>query len=415
MCKDEPMEVNKLEGKLFDEQNQFRLINADAFFSTQVIHERKDRSKYNEMYTQAFYAAFNALVASEYDKVSILYKKLKRKSFQWLLYEEFVFYCNLHEKAMPDDITLASAFRYSARRFKTFLISVKKKLPSNKFVATSYAEFMAFKDFECKYAQLPIKNIAVCSTMSAGKSTFVNALLGRDVLPSRNEATTAKITSVYDKDGTKTMVGFVQKKDGNADDECSDVQLAKLNEWNDSGDVERIFLQGDLDGIRNKNMIVAVHDTPGTNNSGDQSHHDLTIRFLVQNKIDALVYVANATQLCTKDEKVLLSELLNKVVKPTGIPVIFILNKVDELDEDKEDVTDIVSRYNSYLLEIGFSSPSVFPVSSKAARLLKMLQNGRADCLTAREARSVSARQEQYKDVASTGITAIEQHIENLF
>ena len=36
--------------------------------------------------------------------------------------------------------------------------------------------------------------------MGAGKSTFINALLGCDVLPARNEATTAKITSVYDRD-----------------------------------------------------------------------------------------------------------------------------------------------------------------------------------------------------------------------
>ena len=46
--------------------------------------------------------------------------------------------------------------------------------------------------------KLPIKNIAVCATMSSGKSTLVNALLGNDVLPARNEATPAKITSIMD-------------------------------------------------------------------------------------------------------------------------------------------------------------------------------------------------------------------------
>ncbi|MCR5620348.1 MAG: dynamin family protein [Treponema sp.] len=397
------------------EQLQFRLINADVFFRTQIIHERKDRPRQNERYTNAFHTAFDALVASEYDKTPALCKLLKRKCFQWLLYKEFVFFCELHGKTLPDEVTLASAFGYSERRFRAFRLAVQKKLPANKFAARSYAEFMSFNDAELRYAQLPIKHIAVCATMSAGKSTFVNALLGRDVLPARNEATTAKITSVYDKDGAEKMIGFVQKRDGTCDDKCSDIQLFKLNEWNDSSCVERIFLQGDLDGIRNKGMIVAVHDTPGTNNSGDKSHHDMTMRFLKENTMDALVFVANATQLCTMDEKILLSELLKNIVKPFGIPVMFIMNRADELDEDKENVTDILSRYNSYLSDIGFTSPAIFPVSSQAARLLKMASSGRSLGLTPKEQRKLSSIQEQYKNIDSTGITSVERYIENMF
>ena len=400
--------------KNIDEQKTFRRMNVSAFFESQVIHDRKDRAKYNERYTASFKKAFDDLMEKRYDESPKSFKKLKRKCFQWLLYEEFVFYCKAFGVRM-DEETMAKAFKFGARKFKSFLLAVEKKLPKSKLAAKSYAEFTAFRDRENEYAGYEVKNIAVCATMSAGKSTFVNALLGSDVLPSRNEATTAKITSVYDKDGAEKTIGFVQKDSGVVVDKCSDVNLAKLNEWNDSNEINRIFLQGDLDGIRNKGLIVAVHDTPGTNNSGDKSHHTTTINFLKENKMDAIIYVANATQLCTTDEKVLLAELFRKVIKPTGIPVVFVLNKADDLDTEKENVSDIVKRYSSYLAEFGFVSPVVFPLSSKAARLLKMAQNGKAGNMTAKETRAFNVIKEQFKDVASTGINAVEDYIGNLF
>ena len=80
--------------------------------------------------------------------------------------------------------------------------------------------------------------------------------------------------------------------------------------------------------------------------------------------------MANATQLKTTDEYILLKEIFEKVVKANDLPVIFVLNKADQLDSEKEDISEIVDSYVNYLTEIGFENPNVFPVSSKAARLL---------------------------------------------
>jgi GTPase Era involved in 16S rRNA processing len=277
-----------------------------------------------------------------------------------------------------------------------------------------------------------VKNIAVCATMSAGKSTFVNALLGRDVLPARNEPTTAKITSVYDKDGAEKMIGYVTKN-GEIAEQSEDVTLEVIDKWN-SSNMERIYLQGDLDGIKNNGFVVAVHDTPGTNNSGDKSHHDVTMDFLQKNRMDALIFVANATQLCTTDERILLVELLNKVVEPSKLPVIFILNQADRLDEEKESVQDIQKRYCEYLEEIGFVEPKIFPISAKAARLLKMAKNGRTENLTAREKSDLKSAIAEFTDLHDfscgvsqncdseietallrSGLQNVEKYIESLF
>ncbi len=384
---------------IVQEQEEFRQIVVENFFRTQVIRERKDREKYNARYTEAFRSAFDALEVKNYTEAQRQGKRLKRKCFLWLLYAEFKFYNEVFKKRMPNSNELAPVFGCTEKNFAKFLGKVQEKLPKNKFAAKSYNGFTAFKEQEAHYKTLSIKNIAVCATMSAGKSTFVNALLGRDVLPSRNEATTAKITSVYDKDGSSRMVGFVQKRGGEVAEKNADVHLVTIDSWNSSSDVSRIYLQGDLDGIGNKGIIAAMHDTPGTNNSGDKSHHDVTLQFLKENKMDALIFIANAEQLCTTDERDLLSELLKNVVLPNKTPVFFVLNKADAIDPEKEGLDDSISGYKKYLSELGFSSPAVFPVSAKAARLLKMARNGRTTDFTSREARAFDALYSEFSEL----------------
>ena len=168
-------------------------------------------------------------------------------------------------------------------------------------ILKSFSPFLDFVKNSAEYNSLRVVNIGVCATMSAGKSSFVNALLGYDYLPMRNEATTARITSVYDNDRAKNLIGFTLKDGNPLDLDCA-LDSKKIDEWNASDEVERIFLQGDLDNIGNKGLIVAVHDTPGTNNSGDERHHKVTMDFLQKNKMDAIVFVANAEHLCTTDE-----------------------------------------------------------------------------------------------------------------
>ena len=49
--------------------------------------------------------------------------------------------------------------------------------------------------------------VAVIATMSSGKSTILNALLGYELLPSKNEACTAKTFKIKDVDGLAQFIG----------------------------------------------------------------------------------------------------------------------------------------------------------------------------------------------------------------
>lgn len=241
-----------------------------------------------------------------------------------------------------------------------------------------------------KYENLPVFNIAVVATMSAGKSTFVNALLGQEIFPTSNEACTAKITSVYDNDVYKRVVGVAMhgKTLFEASNELSNEDLKS---WNSNKSINRLVLEGNLDNIKNEQGIIAVHDSPGTNFSGDETHHDITFNFLKENKMDAIIYVANATQIATNDEKALLTELYEKIVKLQDIPVIFVLNKADCIDSEKESLEGLVHIFKKSLDSIGYArgvygeKACIIPVSARYARLFKMALSERIEMLSPKE------------------------------
>ena len=300
----------------------------------------------------------------------------------WLFYAEAEFLCDTFGRQMPNPDDRNWPFSLmpmnpNGGRFRRFMEGVKEKLPKSRILARAYADFDAMRKAELEYEQLPVKNCAVCATMSAGKSTFVNALLGMDVLPARHGAATAKVTSVYDKDGMDGLIGFAQDVSDGISEVRDGVDASMLDEWNSDKKVTRIFLQGDLDGIANQGFKVAVHDTPGTNNSDDCKHHTITKKFLLESSPNIVVYVANTEHLCTTDEQKLLKEL-RSIVRQRNTPVLFVLNKADSIDTGKEDLPSLIDRYKAFLDNMGFSDPMVRPVSSKAARLLKMALNGRS-------------------------------------
>lgn len=300
-----------------------------------------------------------------------------KREYRFLMYQELLQECRLwgyeltgaDKRLLCEKLFLIKPSKINDSTFEKVL----KKFERCKYNEEVLKNFNLFLKKERKYNSHQIFNVAVCATMSAGKSTFVNALLGNDVLPSRNEATTAKITSIYDRDMMTEVIGFCENS-GEVVEICGDLKLDKLDEWNSRKDIDRIYLQADLNNIANKAFVLAAHDTPGTNNSGDASHHDTTLKFLKENQMDAVIYVANAQQLCVKDEEALLTEI-KKVLKKT--PIIFVMNKIDSVDEKRENVEEMILNYRAYLKNIGFENPEVYPVSSRYARLLKMKRDGK--------------------------------------
>lgn len=215
--------------------------------------------------------------------------------------------------------------------------------------------------------------VIVLATMSSGKSTLINALLGSDILPNENQACTAKIFRITDSDEIdKVKVQCIYK-----DNRMSEESLENLNILNSNIDIKEIEILGDFKGIQNKKIAYDTHqltliDTPGPNNSLDLSHGEIAYELVEESDASYLIYVLNATQIGINDDRKLLADILDiKNKSKKNLEVMFLLNKADQIDPQKENIYSIKNNVMNYLENIGFSQPNIMIVSAYAAKLLK--------------------------------------------
>ena len=226
-----------------------------------------------------------------------------------------------------------------------------------------------------KYADVFMHNLAfrnkkpfrimVTATMSAGKSTFINSLVGKYVCLSQNMACTSKIHSIYNK---AFEDNYFYEYDHDLVMTAGREELVNDNELNYT---DKIIVAGHFNGILSDERIL-IDDSPGVNFSEDSSHREITEAMLKRKKYDLLIYVMNATQLSTNDENEHL-EFVRKTIGKT--PLIFVLNKIDSFNEEDENVRDVIDRQIQYLKSKGFKEPIVCPLSARAGYLSKTCQN----------------------------------------
>ena len=152
--------------------------------------------------------------------------------------------------------------------------------------------------------------IAIVANMSAGKSTFINALFGEEILPAFNHATTdcaTYITSTQDKDA---LIYFSDKNSialfyDNHENFIRELQqyAQKDEECNDDKykNVTRIDLHYPLKNIYTQNageMQVIFIDTPGPTATGENyaEKHKVQTRNVL-NEVDLALFLIDYGQL----------------------------------------------------------------------------------------------------------------------
>lgn len=219
--------------------------------------------------------------------------------------------------------------------------------------------------------------IIVIATMSSGKSTLINAMLGEELLHCANEATTATITKIVNKDSQKAFDGFAYYLKNTKRNEKSIMKIIDhkniidskiLKTWNADEKINYINVTGNIPSIKKSSKQIALYDSPGPNNSQDSTHQDLTLNLVTHGSYSMIIYVLNATQLGINDDKLFLSQVGQALKVDRNKKIIFILNKADVLDVEKgESIEIFVENVVSYLKNIGFIEPTIIPVSALAA------------------------------------------------
>ncbi len=220
-------------------------------------------------------------------------------------------------------------------------------------------------------------DVLVIAPMSAGKSTLINALLGRELLHSANEATTACLTSINYRENERFFNGACYSQNGQEISAYDQVSYEQVRLWNADPQVSHIKLFGDFFGSPSPIRGLVLHDTPGPNNSRDERHALIMQEALDRIRSHMVIYVLNTEQLGINDDRSLLVLLRKKMAeKPMG-QIVFVLNKIDLLDLERgERVEDCVRKTQEYLEWLGFIDPVIIPVASSAALFARKVLNG---------------------------------------
>lgn len=196
--------------------------------------------------------------------------------------------------------------------------------------------------------------ILVVATVSAGKSTLINALTGHTFNRVMTGACTSRNCRIWNKrvpDGITIAysdhLGYDSNPDSHSSDETSEIAF-------------------NFNSFLRKSRICLI-DTPGVNNSFDVKHGSITSEAIESGDYDYILFISNGQYNGTCDERRLL-ELLRSKAKA---PVLFVLNQLDRFSWKEDDIMKMINDYRRELQSIGFKSPKVFPISAQFAYLLR--------------------------------------------
>lgn len=240
--------------------------------------------------------------------------------------------------------------------------------------------------------------IAVVANMSSGKSTFINALFGKEVLPAFNHATTDSAAYIYSKPNIekKAEIFFSDKRKSititedlekeikqyaQKDEDCKDSKYKNVEK------IDLYYPFKNLQTSSNEDFSITFIDTPGPNSTGDygQKHKDQTRSVL--NSVDMALFVFDYGQLdanLKSDEQGLWHTIKTRYEKDKNFEVYFLINKIDMSMEDNfKDVRTLDDAKNNWGIHEkkaidklkqaaennGIKEPKIYTIASKFALL----------------------------------------------
>lgn len=200
-----------------------------------------------------------------------------------------------------------------------------------------------------------IRRVLIVATMSAGKSTLVNALVGHPVNQVRATACTSRIHYIYNKPGKE---GVMASFGNNKLLYTEDLSLLSTEHIDSVG----IHFSSSLSDSR-----VCLIDTPGVNFNGDKTHGEMTRKAIKDNNYDIILLVLNAQQLATEDER----DLIKFIGKHSRKKIITVLNQCDSYKSAQDSIEKALLTGKAMLKESGIKNPILIPISAHVAFLCR--------------------------------------------
>ena len=203
--------------------------------------------------------------------------------------------------------------------------------------------------------------LAVIGKAKRGKSTLINALLGRtdDLVAPVDKLPASSAITRFRNGAEKATVLYQDQSE-------EDVPYARIREFvteeanpKNRKNVALLEVAGPFANLPSQ---VEIIDTPGAGSVHE--HHDALLHAFIPNA-DAVIFVLTARMPLDQDELDLLKEIKAADVKK----VFFVLNKVDE--SEPQDIEDAIAHNEKLLASIGLSVGTFHRISARNAFLGK--------------------------------------------
>lgn len=211
-----------------------------------------------------------------------------------------------------------------------------------------------------------LKTIVVTATMSAGKSTLINAIVGKNIVKTQNDSCTAKCYRIYEKAFEDNFVSSISDAISLNTDQKD---LMKLNDSNAKQIEMATFMQLSSNSFHR----LCIIDTPGVNSSIDAKHVSITHEVLKKQKYDKLLYLINAENIGSEDDLIHIRYIFDNLQHNK---VVFVLNKLDRFRKKDDSISQSLEKIYNQLTSIGFVDPTIVPVSAFAGQLFKKVLCG---------------------------------------
>lgn len=208
----------------------------------------------------------------------------------------------------------------------------------------------------------------VSANMSAGKSTLINALVGKVVSGMKCQAFTAECHFIYDKPFEDNMSS---EWDGVLTIDAGEQTLMDYDKRNLT---EQIYVSTHYNSfVSNPNYRFCFIDTPGVNSSINSEHGNIAREMLRAGSFDKLIYVFNCNRMGTDEELLYLKFVFENV---TQKKVLFLINKLDDFNIKEDSIEETIEKAKNDLLMIGYDNPKIYPISAYFSLLLKKRLSG---------------------------------------
>ncbi len=209
------------------------------------------------------------------------------------------------------------------------------------------------------FASQKEQKIIITANMSAGKSTLINALTGRNIARTSQEVCTGNICYFYNKAFDDGRIHF----NSNTLSYSADDKDIKSFKWDMPVSVATPF-QSAADFQKR----ICLIDTPGVNSALSREHGKIAKKSINSEKYNTVLYIFNANKLGTDEEIAYLKWIAKNVPNEK---LLFVMNKLDDFRRSDDSIELSIEGVKTDLKNVGFENPSIFPISAYFAYLIK--------------------------------------------